>query len=423
MLRLAGMAVPSRASPSWRTVVVVAAVGAVACSCVCWHFVGWAAGTRRLRNRRPKSDEARIRALTDAELEAEIASCRVRCRASRSSGKAAKAAIDKFQRLQAQAARDAGKCLDSIVSTPYILECREVAMRAKSDERQFRDLRDEVRRRHVQAEAIAVLSAVAGAAARESAEGVLRAASGEQSAGDGSGGRVERVISERLQKEAGPRLQEAGIAWPDVCIVASSLHKLTFEGFRHGDVVALEQAGREALDRIVHNIAVCAVARYIQNKLESAGIQWAEAHQWLSSCLARASLPVLADGLKDLTDHLRGLCGSTWCTLQKLGPVWELFDQLINVASAEAAIMAASNLLKFCAGADSPLSEIVVMYNKIQHWAAVMQEREVAHQMIHDLLAWVKSDRMWHGRLLQGFLVHKVQKKLDKCALPEVEYG
>lgn len=422
MLLLVGMMVPSMV-PSGRVVVAGGAVGVVACSCVCWHFVGWVAGTRRLRNRRPKSDEARIRALTDTELEAAIIRCRESCRASRSNGKEAKAAIDEFQRSQAQAAREAGKDLNSIVATPYILECREVVTRAKSDERQFRDLRDEVRRRYVQAEAIAVLGAVAGAGARESAEGVLRAASGEQSAGDGSGGRVARAIVERLQKEAGPRLQEAGIAWSDVCVVASSLHKLSFEALGHGDVVALEQAGREALDRIVHNVAVCAVARYIQNKLENAGIQWAEAHRWLSACLARASLPALADGLRDLTGHLRELCKSTWRGLQKLGHVWELFDQLINVAFAEAPIMAASNLLRFCAGADSPLSEIVGMYNNVQQWAAVMQERTVAHQVIHDLLAWVKSDRMWHGKLLQGFLVHKVQKKLDKCALPEVEYG
>ena len=127
--------------------------------------------------------------------------------------------------------------------------------------------------------------------------------------------------------------------------------------------------------------------------------------------------------MKELIGHLRELCASTWRTLQKLGPVWELFGQLINAASAEATITAASSLLKLCAGADSPLFEVVALYNKVLHWAAVMQERAVAHQVIHDLLAWVKSDRLWHGRLLQGFLVHKVQKKLDKCALPEVEYG
>ena len=168
------------------------------------------AGTRRLRNRRPEN-EARMRALTDAELVAEIASCRERCRASRPRGKEAKAQIDDFQRSQAEAAHKAGKNLDSIVATPHILECRAVVTQAKSEEREFRDLLDEMRRRHVQAEASAVLSAVAGAGARESAEGALRAASGEQSAGDGSDARVAQVVAERLEKEAAPRL-EGGVS-------------------------------------------------------------------------------------------------------------------------------------------------------------------------------------------------------------------
>ena len=142
---------------------------------------------RRLRNRRPEN-EARMRALTDAELEAEIASCRERCRASRPRGKEAKAQIDDFQRSQADDARKAGKNLESIVATPQILECRAIVTQAKSEEREFRDLLDEMRRRHAQAEASAVLSAVAGAGARESAEESLRAASGDGSDGRGARG-------------------------------------------------------------------------------------------------------------------------------------------------------------------------------------------------------------------------------------------